>query len=155
MRAKFIIHSPADSTPAQARRSDQFDRATARGDARDTPRDILSVTKGGAVFLSPAGPSDAALRQALEIQDRQLVIVLARLEAARRDLIPPPAQFWRGSARHAYDAGIDAMRGTVDAAVAAVTSAHYRTMIAVSAMAERGMAGPGMVSAEGGVSSRV
>ncbi len=102
------------------------------------------------MFLSPAGAGDAALRQALEIQERQLGIVLARLEAARRDLIPPPAQFWRGSARHAYDAGIDAMRGTVDAAVAAVSSAHYRTIIAVSEMTERET-----ISPESGVSSRV
>jgi len=150
MRAKFIIHSPADSSPQQACRRDQFYGLGERRDAAGVSRDILSLTKGDAVFLSPAGAGDAALRQALEIQERQLGFVLARLEAARRDLIPPPAQFWRGSARHAYDAGIDAMRGTVDAAVAAVSSAHYRTIIAVSEMTERETLSP-----ESGVSSRV
>jgi hypothetical protein len=102
------------------------------------------------VFLPPTHSADAALRHALEIQERQLGIVLARLEAARRDLIPPPAQFWRGSARHAYDAGIDAIRGTVDAGIAAVTSAHYRTMIAVSELIDRET-----VSAEGDVAAHV
>jgi hypothetical protein len=150
MRAKFIVHSPADSAPPQAVRRDQFPRAGPRGDAAVGSHAILSLTKGDAVFLTPAGAGDAALRQALEIQEQQLGIILARLEAARRDLIPPPAQFWRGSARHAYDAGIDAMRGTVDAAVAAVSSAHYRTIIAVSEMTDRET-----ISAEGGVPSGV
>lgn len=102
------------------------------------------------MYFSSAGAPDAVLRQALEIQERQLTVVLARLEAARRDLIPPPAQFWRGSARHTYDAGIDAIRGTVDAGIAAVASAHYRTLLAVSEMSEREA-----VAAEGGASLRV
>jgi hypothetical protein len=85
----------------------------------------------------PAPVTHPALLEALEIQERQLGVVLGRLEVARRDLIPSPATFWRGSARHTYDAGIDALRGTVDAGIAAVTSARYRTTIAIAELIDR------------------
>lgn len=85
----------------------------------------------------PALAPNSALLQALELQERQLQVVLMRLEVARRELIPAPATFWRGSARHTYDAGIDAIRGTVDAGLAAVASARYRTTVAVAELANR------------------
>lgn len=78
---------------------------------------------------------DAATRAALELQLRELVAVLAQLERARRDLVPGPAGFWRGSARHAYDTANDLLAATIDAAVAAVRSARDRTRLAIAGMA--------------------
>jgi hypothetical protein len=90
------------------------------------------------VMVTPSAPTgNSGLVLALEMQQRQLELVLMRLEVARRDLIPPPAAFWRGSARHTYDAGIDALRGTVDAAVAAVASARNRTAVAIAELVSR------------------
>ena len=62
-------------------------------------------------------PTDATLLAALETQHRRLTELLQRLEFARATLVPPPATFWIGAARLAYDSGIDAMAGTVDGAV--------------------------------------
>ena len=86
--------------------------------------------------MSQAG--DAATLAALEAQLRELTMVLGRLRFARRQLVPPPATFWRGTARHAYDAAIDAIAMTVDAAIAAVTSARDRTTDAVARLGTRG-----------------
>lgn len=83
-------------------------------------------------------PDDAALLSTLESQARQLSAVLRRLEAARRDLVPGPANFWRGSARHAYDTAVENIGTTVDAGVAAVRSAHSRTVSAIAEVASRG-----------------
>jgi len=77
-------------------------------------------------------PQDAAMLAALERQHRDLSIVLARLERARRDLIPPPATFWRGTARHAYDAALDGLARTVDAGVAAVRASRDHTQAAIA-----------------------
>lgn len=79
-------------------------------------------------------PQEAAILAALETQERELSIVLMRLENARRTLVPGPADFWQGIARHAYDAAIDAVGMTVDAGVAAVRSARDRTSDAVVRM---------------------
>jgi hypothetical protein len=111
---------------------------------------MLSHLKGESIVNPPTPVSNPALLEALEIQERQLGAVLGRLEGARRDLIPAPATFWRGSARHTYDAGIDALRGTVDAGIAAVTSARYRTTVSIAELVNRDA-----VFAEGGQMTRV
>lgn len=80
-------------------------------------------------------PQDAATIAALETQLRQLTALLARLERARRDLIPGPATFWRGVARHAYDAAIDSLLTTIDAGIAALRSARDRSSSALAGMA--------------------
>ena len=77
---------------------------------------------------------NAAVLAALETQLRELATVLARLERARRDLVPGPANFWRGTARLAYDAAMDGIGLSVDAGVAAVRSARDRTGDAVVRM---------------------
>ncbi len=82
-------------------------------------------------------PQDAPLLAALETQLRDLATVLQRLEAARRDLVPGPADFWRGSARHAYDTAIETIGTTVDAGVAALRSARDRTGSAVAVVVNR------------------
>jgi len=111
---------------------------------------MLTELNGDLMYPPPALTPNASLLYALETQERQLDVVLMRLEAARRDLVPAPANFWRGSARHTYDAGIDALRGTVDAGFAAVRSARYRTAIAVADMVERDA-----LLAAGGLTARV
>lgn len=82
-----------------------------------------------------ARPQDAATVVALEEQLRELSIVLTQLERAQRDLMPGPAGFWRGAARHAYDAAIDALASTLDAGIMAVRSARDRTRLALVSMA--------------------
>jgi len=72
-------------------------------------------------------PTDAALLALLEEQVRRLDQLAARLETARATLIPPPANFWIGHARLAYDSLMDAMGGLVLAGIAAVSSARDRT----------------------------
>jgi hypothetical protein len=81
---------------------------------------------------------DAAALAALERQRSELTHVLSRLRRAQRELVPPPATFWRGTARHAYDAAIDGVALTVEASIAAVESARDRTATAISAMGDRG-----------------
>lgn len=80
-------------------------------------------------------PQDAATRAALELQLRELVAMLAQLERARRDLVPGPAGFWRGAARHTYDAAVDLLAATIDAGLTAVRSARDRTRLAIASMA--------------------
>jgi|GEM_PF-1641472 len=81
-------------------------------------------------------PQNAAVIAALEAQARQLTAVLRRLEVARRDLVPGPADFWRGSARHAYDTAVETIGTTTDAGVAAVRSARDRTSAAIAGMSD-------------------
>lgn len=83
-------------------------------------------------------PQDAALLGALEAQARQLTSALHRLEAARRDLVPESANFWRGSARQAYDAAVENLGTTADAGIAALRSARDRTRSAVAMVVDRG-----------------
>lgn len=83
-------------------------------------------------------PQDAALLAALEAQALQLTAVLQRLQVAKRDLVPPPANFWRGSARQAYDTAVETIGTTMDAGVAAVRSARDRTSSAVAVVVDRG-----------------
>jgi hypothetical protein len=52
--------------------------------------------------------------------------------------VPPPATFWRGAARHAFDAAIDGLALTLEAAIAAVESARDRTSTAITGMGDRG-----------------
>ena len=83
-------------------------------------------------------PDDAALLSALESQVHRLGAVLHRLEVAKRDLVPGPAGFWRGSARAAYDTAVETIGTTVDAGLAAVRSAHDRTAAAIAEVVGRG-----------------
>lgn len=83
-------------------------------------------------------PTDATLLAALETQYRRLAELLQRLDLARATLVPPPATFWIGSARLAYDSAIDAMGGTVDGAVLAMRSATELTASAIAEVSARG-----------------
>lgn len=83
-------------------------------------------------------PQDAALLAALEAQELRLSTALHRLEAARLDLVPLPADFWRGSARHTYDTAVENIGATADAGVAALRSARDRTSAAIAVVADRG-----------------
>ena len=83
-------------------------------------------------------PVDAATLQILEIQLRELTMLHGRLVRARASLIPRHSQWWRGSARGAYDSAVDAVEGTADAGIAALRSALMRTGQAVSTLASRG-----------------
>ncbi|MCY7411717.1 MAG: hypothetical protein LH471_01550 [Salinibacterium sp.] len=83
-------------------------------------------------------PADAATLQILETQLRELTLLHGRLEHARATLMPRHSQWWRGTARGAYDSAIDAVEGTVDAGIAALRSAMMRTGQAVWTLASRG-----------------
>ena len=81
---------------------------------------------------------DAATLQILESQLRELTMLHSRLVHARAGLIPRHSQWWRGTARGAYDSAVDAVEGTADAGIAALRSAMMRTGQAVSTLASRG-----------------
>ncbi len=83
-------------------------------------------------------PVDAATLQILEAQLHELTLLHGRLVRARASFIPRHSQWWRGSARGAYDSAIDAVEGTVDAGIAALRSAMMRTGQAVSTLVSRG-----------------
>ena len=83
-------------------------------------------------------PVDAATLQILETQLRELTMLHSRLVRARSSLIPRHSQWWRGSARGAYDSAVDAVEGTADAGIAALRSAMMLTGQAVSTLASRG-----------------
>jgi hypothetical protein len=72
-------------------------------------------------------PQDEPMIAALSSQYDQLALLMTRLESARVELIPGPAGFWKGTARHAYDAAIDGLASTVDAGIAALQSAAGHT----------------------------
>lgn len=82
-------------------------------------------------------PDDAFTLNALQLQYRELGIVLARLESARERYAPPPPASWVGAARHAYAAALDALLATLDAGIAACRSAYQQTGLAI-AMLNRG-----------------
>jgi uncharacterized protein YukE len=81
-----------------------------------------------------AQPVDAPALVALEVQLRELRAVLARLESARRELVPPPAAFWSGDARRAYDRALAAIGRTTDDVIGAVAQAARRTADSVERM---------------------
>jgi hypothetical protein len=82
---------------------------------------------------------DAHTIALLEHQCRELTGVLMQLERARRDLLPDGSQkIWRGAARHAYDAAMDAIATTVSAGSAALRSARDHSRIAIDLIAARG-----------------
>jgi uncharacterized protein YukE len=83
-------------------------------------------------------PQDASLLSSLETQYRELNVALQRLENARTTLVPPPASFWRGTARNAYDSAISALAATVEAGCAALRSARERTGWAIEQVIARG-----------------
>ena len=82
-------------------------------------------------------PEDGALIAALEVQYRELGALLARLRRARRELIPDPAAHWRGAARRAHDAAVDALARAVDEAIAAGQCARERTGAAIAQVNSR------------------
>jgi len=82
-------------------------------------------------------PEDLALVAALETQQRQLALLLARLHRARRELVPDPASQWRGPARRAHDAAVDTLAKTIDVAVTAAQSARERTGVALAQVRSR------------------
>lgn len=82
-------------------------------------------------------PQDLHLLGALEEQSRQLSAAIARLEVARRDLIPGPAGFWKGNARRMFDSGMDGIRATADAGIAALRAALAFTNSAVNQVTSR------------------
>lgn len=83
-------------------------------------------------------PQDAALLAALEFQSRQLSEVLARLETARATHLSSTATFWRGTARHAFDAAFSALTTTVELGCAALRSARDQTDWAIMLVTARG-----------------
>ena len=87
--------------------------------------------------MNPHTPAESEMLVALEARQRALESILARLDAARRELIPPPAIFWRGGARTVYDGGVDALVASLDAAVQSVRSARDSTYAAALQVAAR------------------
>lgn len=83
-------------------------------------------------------PEDAPIIAALQTQHRELTVLLARLTRARAELVPPPATFWRGTARHAYDAALDGLDRAVEVGIAAVGSAREHTHTAITQLMARG-----------------
>ena len=81
-----------------------------------------------------AQPVDAPALVALEVQLRELRAVLARLETARAQLVPPPASFWSGEARRAFDRALGAVARATDEVAAAVGQAARRTADAAERM---------------------
>lgn len=71
-------------------------------------------------------PQDARLAAALEYQYTQLFALLARADRLRL-LIPPPTATWRGSARRAYETGLQGVAASLDAAIGSLRSAHGNT----------------------------
>ncbi len=82
-------------------------------------------------------PPDATLLADLERQAHDLATVLVRLRRARDTLIPGRATFWRGAARAAFDAAIDALLRTVEAGISAVEAAHDHTLDAIRVVSWR------------------
>jgi hypothetical protein len=83
-------------------------------------------------------PPDSLLLADLELQARQLDSALARLVAARATLGSTSASLWRGTARAGFDAAIDGLIRTVEAGIAAITSARDHTLIAARVVSARG-----------------
>ncbi|MDP3208377.1 MAG: hypothetical protein Q8M65_04435 [Rhodoglobus sp.] len=81
--------------------------------------------------------SDALLIAALDAQYRRLDELISRLELAKATLIPPPANFWLGSARLAYDSAMSGLAVTVDGGIAALRSAFELTGAASSEVRAR------------------
>jgi hypothetical protein len=82
-------------------------------------------------------PQDAALLAALENEYWQLNDAVEQLELIRRTLVPGPATFWKGTARHAYDSAIAGLTTTVEAGLAALRSARDRVGYAVNQVVSR------------------
>lgn len=82
---------------------------------------------------------DAHTIALLERQCRELTAVLLQLERARHDLVPDSSdKIWRGSARHAYDAAMQAIVATMGAGAAALRSARDHSRLAIDQIAARG-----------------
>ena len=82
-------------------------------------------------------PQDAALIARLETEYWQLSSAVEELELMRRTLVPGPATFWKGTARHAYDAAITGLTTTVEAGLAALRSARDRVGFALTEVMAR------------------
>lgn len=96
---------------------------------------MAAVDEAGRVTQTP----DAHTIALLENQSRELTAVLMQLERARRELLPDRSdKIWRGVARHAYDAAMDAIAATIGAGSAALRSARDHSRIAIDQIAARG-----------------
>jgi uncharacterized protein YukE len=82
-------------------------------------------------------PQDVPLLVVLERQLTELAYITDRVEAAQRGLIPAPASFWGGTARHAYDAAIDSVASTMQGIAIAVGSARDKTSQAIREVQSR------------------
>ena len=82
--------------------------------------------------------TDGPLLELLEAQRRRLDELVSRLEIARATLIPPPATFWLGAARLAYDSAISALAVTVDGGIASLRTASELTLAASYEVQARG-----------------
>jgi len=84
-----------------------------------------------AADVDAADPLRAVTLHALQVQRRELDQQLRRLERARRDLVPPAPDSWRGAARYAYDAAYSAVVQQLEAGAGALRSARQRTDSAI------------------------
>ncbi len=82
-------------------------------------------------------PQDAALVATLENEYWQLSSAVEQLEFMRRTLVPGPATFWKGTARHAYDSAITGLTTTVEAGLGALRSARDRVGYALTQVVSR------------------
>lgn len=82
-------------------------------------------------------PQDIPLLILLERQLTELVHITDRVEAAQNTLVPAPAAFWGGTARHAYDAAIDSVSSTIQSVAVSVRSARDKTSQAVREVQSR------------------
>lgn len=83
-------------------------------------------------------PQDAALLAALESQCRQLDEVLSRLERARVVHVPAAASYWRGTARHAYDAALGSVVCAAELGQVVLREARDHLVWATMEVRERG-----------------
>ncbi len=127
VRSKLTLHCRADSTPQHG----QF--VAAEPGVGPSPQDPGPARNTVLVTLE-----DAMTLEALQMQHRELGIVLAQLESARAQLMLPPPESWLGAARHAYESAFDGIVMTMEAGLAAVRSARERTATAIAWMPHGG-----------------
>jgi hypothetical protein len=70
---------------------------------------------------------DASTVVELEVRERELNEVLGELRRLRWTLVPAAVDRWRGSARRAYDAEIDALGVSADRALSGVERSLIET----------------------------
>ncbi len=78
------------------------------------------------------------LRDALEMQARELTHALWRLERARRVLVPGPVDFWRGLTKLAFDSAQGGLTTTMDDGVTTLRCAIDSTRTALTGLSDHG-----------------